>query len=278
MTPTISCSKNGLIGELRAIRREMRTALGLPAICRRLYGKGVAFVHVPKCAGRSVERGLRKTFKLSRAHAHAGVSFEQMSARFGQPIIDQDQRLDVLQNASDQRAAVYAYHLATGVKCVTGHAPVNAELLKIYGQDRAFVTVLRDPVERFISHFRYSYQAEGQGRIDLELEDFLKTDRARVFGSMYAKYFAHQTNEPNQQEIKDCLEKFAVVGFVDQMPKFETDVRAALNKRVSFGHTNATSKRRKPKPAPIEQDQKSAIEEICAPDIEIYRWAQNRFT
>lgn len=265
---------------LRAIRREWREARGLFSIARRAYGRGVAFVHVPKCAGRSVERGLRRSYRLSRGHVHAGVTFTHARGLMDREITTQDDRQTALQMASDQRAAVYAYQLASGIKCVTGHAPVNAETLRLYGDSHLFVTVLREPVARFISHFNYSYQSGGQGTIDLELGDFLKTARARTFGAMYAKYFAHGSAtapEAAEAEIRDCLERFGVVGFVDDMPRFESNVRAALGRKISFGHVNSTAQRRKPKPAPIDEAMKDEISRICAPDIAIYNWARERF-
>lgn len=266
---------------LRAIRREWREARGLLSISRRAYGRGVAFVHVPKCAGRSVERGLRRAYPLSRGHVHAGVTFTHAVGLMDREITTQDDRQTALQMASDHRAAVYAYQLAAGIKCVTGHAPVNAETLRLYGNSHLFVTVLRDPVARFISHFNYSYRSGGQGSIDLDLEAFLKTSRAPTFGAMYAKYFAHGSQvapEAAEAEVRACLERFGAVGFVDDMPGFESNVRTALGRKVSFGHVNATAQRRKPKAPPIDQALKDEIIRICAPDIAIYTWARDRFS
>lgn len=264
--------------ELRAIRREWRDARGLLSIAGRAYGRGVAFVHVPKCAGRSVERGLRKKFPLSRGHVHAGFTFDHAVGRMDQEIVNQDDRQAALQMASDHRSAVYAYHLAAGLKCVTGHAPVNAEILRLYADSHLFVTVLRDPVERFISHFKYSYQSSGQGSIDIELEAFLKTARARTFGSMYRKYFAHGTTAKDAEpEIRDCLMRFGAVGFVDAMPDFEASVSGSLGRKVSFGHVNATSQRRKPAPSALDPDLMSEISKNCEPDMAIYQWSLSQF-
>ncbi|SDZ54197.1 Sulfotransferase family protein [Jannaschia faecimaris] len=277
-TPPPASDRPSTTARLRTLRREWLDARGLSAIGRRIYSSRVAFVHVPKCAGRSVERGLRRAHRWSRGHVHAGATFDQAAGLLGRPIADQDDRQTVLEAASDRRAAVYAYHLALGLGCVTGHAPVNAALVRLHAERHAFVTVLRDPVERFVSHFRYSYMAEGQGRIDLNLEAFLRTRRAVTFGSMYAKYFAHGVPpERTAGAVRDCLEQFAAIGFIDDMSRFERDVAAALGRRVSFGHINKTATRRSSAPSEgIDPDLRAEIVRLCAPDREIYAWARAR--
>lgn len=263
------------LDRLRTIRAEWRDARGLSSIARRLYGRGVAFVHVPKCAGRSVERALRRSYRWSRGHTHAGATFDH-AARLRDGPADQQ---SLLWEATGQRAEIYAYHLALGVKCVTGHAPVSQALIDAYGGTHAFVTVLRDPVARFVSHYRYSYRSGGHGAIELQLCDFLDTPRARTFGSIYLKYFAHGAAEAEaERAARRCLDAFEVVGFLDDLPGFETALRRRLKRRVRIGHVNAGPGGAGRGPgAEIEGALRRRIEEICAPDIAIYHWARSRW-
>lgn len=244
-----------------------------------LYGNGVVFVHVPKCAGTSVENALRGLYRFSRVVIHPEISFTAASLGAANEM----SRHDLLNRASRFRQMLLPYHLATGVKCITGHAPLAQGVIDSYRSSHRFVTVLRDPVERFISHYSFSYKSRHHGRIDEPLQAFLDTPRAQATGVLFLEYFSETVPGERYefataiQKAKENLEKMAVVGFVEELDRFALDVSRCLGRGLRIGHSNKTRDRNLSGHIEVGPEQRRRIEELCAPDIEIYHWARSRF-
>ncbi|MDB5441078.1 MAG: hypothetical protein JWM33_3505 [Caulobacteraceae bacterium] len=263
---------------VRAGLRQLRQGLPNAEFTRSIYPRGAVFVHVPKCGGTSVEEGLRRAYPLSRIR----VDSERSAAAAKALLPDGAPTRDVLGAASLMRSHVLEYVLGCGYACITGHAPLRRGVIEAFGDRYGFVTLLRDPVARFKSHYAYSYRSGRHGEIAEALPEFLDTPRARDIAQLYLKYFA--LIEPGREVVADAaitqakatLNGLAVVGFVDDMTGFADDLTSALGRKVNIGHANQGQRKNKTQvefPAELED----RIRALCAPDIEIYAWARQRF-
>lgn len=265
-------------GLARAAWRQWRQDLPQPELVRMFYPRGIVFVHVPKCGGSSVEEGLRKAYRYSRFRVDSERSAAGVRATLGQvaPV------RDTLIGASIMRSHVLHYALACGYACITGHAPLRPGMMEAYDASHAFVTILRDPVERFKSHYAFSHGSGKSGHIEEDLEAFLDTPRATDIGQLYLKYFglvetgsAFDTARA-VEAAKQTLDQMSAIGFLDRMDGFAEALGAIRGRPVNIGHANKGTARRKDRvefsPAVVAR-----IEAICAPDIEIYNWARARF-
>lgn len=263
---------------LRAGLRQLRQGLPNAEFTRSLYPRGAVFVHVPKCGGTSVEEGLRRAYPLSRIRVDSERSAAAAKALLpaGAPT------RDVLNAASVMRSHVLEYVLGCGYACITGHAPLRPGVIDAFGERYGFVTLLREPVARFKSHYAYSFRSGRHGEIAEALPEFLDTPRARDIAQLYLKYFA--LIEPGQDfdtgaaviQAKATLERLAVVGFVDDMPGFAASLTSALGRKVEIGHANKGEKKNKTS-VEFPPELEDRIRALCAPDIEIYAWARERF-
>lgn len=251
-----------LVDSLKSTRRNLQG---------RIVPQRFVFHHVPKCGGTSVGRSLRMRYILSQATVTPEASFRAFEAFTGRE--DREQMLiDVL----DLREQMLLYNMFEDVHGISLHVRFSDIAYARFNESYKFVTILREPVSRFISHFHWSHgKPEAHARIEEDFEAFLDTERARRIGATYVEYFC---GLPKEESITSDaaiaaaianLGKFSVVGNLGDLGGFERDIRRALKVRVRIGHENARKKSggRKELDDPALR---ARVEALCAPDIAVW--------
>jgi hypothetical protein len=241
-----------------------------------LCPKRIVFHHVPKCGGTSVGRSLRRAYFLSQGTVRPEESFRAYAT-----YTSHDDRDEAVSEVFAFREMMLLYLLYSDIRCVAAHVAFNTATHEAFRDRYAFVTLLRDPVERFISHYFWSHRREGAyASITDELEDFLETPRARMLGCTYARYFfgsppgTDLRTSPDTQAAIENLRRLDSVGFLDDVGHFERALRRLTGKRVRIGRENVG--RHKSKYAAIlEGPLRDKILEVCAPDREVWEAVQD---
>lgn len=268
-------------GTMRRTMTELRVNRPLGTLARKLSARrGLVFIHVPKCGGTSVERALRKRFRLGRRLIGPEETFAAASTMRDSGDTEEE-RHETLMRASELRRDLLHLHLAEGATLVTGHAPLGPRTLGAFGPTHDFVTVMRGPAERMRSHVSFNRShAAGHGRSDLTVTRFLETDRARVLGALYVKYFsglpmnADFTNQAAIDAARTNVDRLALVGFTDEMAVFANKLAALTGAHLRIGHKN---KGGPVSDAVLPGGAGERIEALCAPDIAVYAHARERF-
>ncbi|MDZ4345701.1 MAG: hypothetical protein U1E51_25080, partial [Candidatus Binatia bacterium] len=114
------------------------------------------------------------------------------------------------------------YHLALPApRCVMGHYRFSRETLERYRDEWNFITLLRNPVDRWYSHYFYNKNNDSIYKINEELDEYVETDTALFLGSLYVSVVTGETQRKpirTQEYIKeavDILRNFAVVGSLE---------------------------------------------------------------
>ncbi len=270
------------MGLIRSSLIDLKNGLPPRALAEKFHPRGVVFVHVPKCAGTSFEKALRSHYRLSRVAIDPEATFSAAARTLAIPS-DTDSQHEVLTRASEMRREMLHYYLSCGYKCITGHAPLGPQTIATASKTHDFVTILRDPVERYLSHLTFNTtKASGHGRIKQAVEAFLESPRAHVMGSLYVKYFSgmpmtEDFSSPGALAAsKATLCNLQSVGFVDDLETFATDITRLTEHSIRIGHEN--------KGTPENSDHSSfstdvleKVTRLCTADREIYRWACDKF-
>ena len=233
----------------------------------------LVFHHVPKCGGTSVGKGLRMRYALSQATVTPESSFRAFEAFTGRS--DRDQMLiDVL----DLREQMLLYLLFEDIRCVSLHVPFS-EIAHARFRDRyRFVTILREPVSRFISHYFWSHgKPHAHGRIEEDFAAFLETPRAKRLGATYAEFFSGlpkdsgiTSKEAIERAVENLNTKFDVVGRLDHLPDFERDLRRTLGVRIRVGHENKGHAAEECTRSMVTPELVEQVRVLCAPDLAIW--------
>jgi hypothetical protein len=236
----------------------------------------VVFHHVPKCGGTSVGRGLRKRYLLSQATVTPESSFRAFEAFTGRT--DRERMLvDVL----DLREQMMLYLLFEDVRCVSLHVRFSPVAYERFSDQYKFITVLREPIARFLSHYNWSHdKPQAHARIEEDFETFLQTERAGRLGATYVEYYGglpKDTDIRSEAAIRSAivnLRKFNVVGDISDVPAFQRDLRRELGVQVRIRHENKVQTTRqfitadRLSPATLEK-----VRALCAPDLQVWEAA-----
>jgi hypothetical protein len=253
-----------LVDRLRSAKSKLEDKL-LPA--------PVVYHHVPKCGGTSVGRALRQRYILSQETVVPEESFRAFEAFTGRT--DRGQMLvDVL----DLREQMMLYHLFRGVSCFSGHVRFSNRAFELFSSKYKFITILREPVARFISHYFWSHGKPGaHARIEEEFAPFLETERARLLGATYSEYFCglpKDTDFSSDVAIAAAIENLGrldVVGRLDDLADFEQRLRLAVGARIRIGHENKMRQTAALKTSVVTPELRKKVEALCAPDIAIWQ-------
>lgn len=233
----------------------------------------VVFHHVPKCGGTSVGRALRKRYLLSQSTVTPESSFRAFEA-FTQGTDRQQMLVDVL----DLREQMMLHLLFEDIRCVSLHVRFSEIAHNHFSQNYKFVTVLREPVSRFISHYFWSFgKPHAHARIDENFEDFLETEHAQRLGSTYGEFYSGLSKNSDMRSDSavdaaiENLRRFDAVGRLDDLGDFETQLRRELGVKISIGHENKNKSATRGDRFEITPELMDRVVELCAPDIAVWK-------
>ena len=212
--------------------------------------------HIPKTAGTSLVAEIGR-FGVPWAHVMGGV----YSAEFGM-VVGTGQ--DYLLQKKDEA-------LSGAFRIIIGHV-TQRNVLSAFGRPDRFryATILRDPVERVYSEYRYTTLSPAHpNRAFLAaryptFEDFVEE---AVDGNTMAHYLEDYRGEPVSRIVSRLLESYAFVGTI---ATYDEDIKRF---RALFGVQDATPFRLNVSPAapePLSADVIAKVHERNARDVELY--------
>jgi len=247
--------------------------------------KGAVFHHVPKCAGVSVYSSLahcywpnkvrpvipRPSYTAARATEIMGTHFTDLGA----------ENTHFFDSVQLFRQYMLLYNLEAGASFSGGHVHYSPRIHDRFRNTHLFVTVLREPVSRFLSQYFYSSKSASHDRIDMTLEQAVETLGPK-WGAAQVAYFAdvgaNLSSTPTEAvaRAKTNLARLDVVGLVENLPAFARSLGRALETPLFLQHANRSPTKRRPEDT-IPAGLMDKIRELCQPDIELYEHARKLY-
>lgn len=205
--------------------------------------KVLIFIHIPKTAGAALTNIICEQYD-----PHEVFSLSD-------PILNR------VNNVSE---------ISANTKCILGH--------NYYGQHTNlgpffYVTMLRDPVERVISHYYYiKYVIKDNEFTDMyNLKEFAQLEE---FQNLQTRFITD--NKLHLEQAIDNLKNFAFFGITEMFRESLLLMEKRLGwEGIQYKELNKNEK--KPKKESISKETIKQIEKANLLDIELYQWARENF-
>lgn len=242
---------------------------------RRPLRERVLFLHVPKCGGNSIRVALREVChpplsNSRRRFFHLSPIRSRRTAELaGRPV--EAVRDDLLR-----------YHLLDErVRLFTGHFTWPEGLGRSF-PDVSLVTVLREPVARFLSWYydpASRRNSSSPGAFET-LEGFLDTAQARNAGATYARYIAGadptRALEPEVIDLaRERLARVDVLGVLEDLPGLVAAFEARFGFRLVLPRLNIGQLRVRREHSEVTDAVRDRIADIVRPDRILYDFVRD---
>ncbi len=234
----------------------------------------IFFMHVPKTGGTSVNSAIRKHYGR-QFYCIDPIQTRTMAKLLYKSVPCVDKGTYLLRDGFILDA------MTRNIPYVSGHTHFNQDIWQRYSDKYAYITLLRDPVKRYISaYFFDSNPKSGGSYTDLNLSDLIETDRGIRLGHFYLNYFAGFPLKKNYdfnnlseriEMAKENILKFDLVGFLEDLEHFKAQFKKQFGLNLRIPHKNKSSVS-KPQ---IDSHCLEKIREICQPDREIYEFIKS---
>lgn len=245
-------------------------------------------MHVPKTGGTSLDAALAKIYAGAR---EGNVGFGRITQAW-QLVKEHEDRENT--RWSHVINTALCFRMASGAPYLSGHFCVSRQLIDETRPPYRYITLFRDPTDRWISNYVYSRIREAQdgnravpADIKAELRAYLMSPTAHREGAKYVFALGgHQREDALLQQstidyAKRTIEAFDAIGFLDQLPIFEDRLTEMVGRRVKISHLRKTKDFKEPGERGAEdykalftRDVRDEVKALCQPDYQIYNYAR----
>jgi hypothetical protein len=224
-------------------------------------GHKILFDHLPKCGGSSLNKYLeahyprRKIFSLNTYALPSSLeNFRKLS---------QKKR--------------YGYDLVKGHMAHKLLDHVHPECIK--------VTVLREPVDRIVSHYYYAkgspshYLYSHIHSNQMSLVDYANSNLSAELRNWYTVHYSGLTSQEAERNPRESIDKacetvltrYNIIGFLDDFSFFADTLRKQANFRYAYTNTKINVSEGRPRVENLEASIIDKIKQINYLDIELYK-------
>jgi len=233
----------------------------------------IFFCHVPKCAGVSLSKAIYAAvypafLKATRFSGHVDLRSSRVS----------EELLGV--NMMTARESQLITHLNDPyMRYTNGHCIARPAVTRKYYTDWHFLTILRNPADRFISEFVYNkYKPSQWQKHDEDIEAYLDSEKGLGSALTYARYFSGYSNPDeilaNKEAVTDAavanLRQFSVIGTLDNMAQWQASFNRTFDTKIAIASNNKSPNKQASSQVTENTAAMEKITQLCAVDQAIY--------
>lgn len=250
-------------------------------LTRPKLDKRIAFIHIPKCGGVSLTKAIKACYSTWDVRDKNLYDLDSVASLKAAECIASKQLATYDPAVIRFRQSLLIYAMAQpDVKYIRGHFLFSNLAAQQFGDSISFVTMLRDPVKRFISGYFYNrYKDYGNNQLSESLDEYLASPEASYSGKTYVRYLCGDperqdfTSSEALEQAKSNLHKFAVVGCLEHTDIFVEQFQQVFNRRLNLGKWNSSPKSKSYQQSVVTDEMQEKIRELCQTDIQLYNYA-----
>lgn len=229
----------------------------------------IIYHHIPKCGGTSVVTSLALTYYPFRLLRHSRTGFEGTLNAKAASTAAAENNIDPL----DFRRSLLQYYVEKDrTPLISGHYPYNHQLSEAQKKEWNFITLLRDPVERWYSEYYWNrYKDHDYKKTGMSFEEYLNSDEGQFNACTFLHYFSDLKNKTSNSAI-ETLKNMDVVGFLDNLPHYKSQMKKTFGRAPLSIRRNKSPAKESQEARPDEHsDFHKSLLSVLEVDIEIYR-------
>ena len=254
------------LNRVKAALRTIKRTIGRKE--PRYTTTNMVFVHMPKCGGSSLHGALTTCFHPQRIVRMSASGTMEAAKWLNRGFAELRRELLVVELVQ-----------SGGGRLLSGHWTVDDRVCQEFCQRYQFVTLLREPVERWFSQYFYNrYKTKTDHcRIVQSLDQFIGTAKASDQGNMYVRHLTAGTDAAPDDADAACrtLDYFSHVGLLEHVDAFVATLGKMFGRPLELGQTNVNPHPQEER-AELMRQYRSEVEQLCQPDIAVYQYAIKR--
>lgn len=243
----------------KLLRRHAGLNIKLEPVAKTDTTQKVAFIHIAKCGGISIDNALRSALaspndkRLCRQTSIAAslANFDGFTDSLAGCCDFSEHHLSQLQGILD-------YFSASNQHYISGHWAVNSQILATHSAERDFITVLRDPISRLKSNYIFNKLSNSLAVMppsNLNTDHVIAEAKEIIFGRrgwqmantqsafITGRYAEDEDDAKTHQEaFANNLRQFKLVGFLDELTDFKDKFKLIYGEQLNIKQRNATSR------------------------------------
>ncbi|WP_444907833.1 sulfotransferase family 2 domain-containing protein [Microbulbifer sp. SSSA008] len=229
----------------------------------------IFFCHIPKCAGSSLHSAISSQYyepnKLGSFNIKRAVS---------------KRAADVLEMPMmSVRETVMVHNLSINSNYYGhGHSFCRPNVVKNFSNEWNFITVLRNPIDRWISLYTYNtYKKSQWDKNSLPLDKYIESQIGVMTGQVFIRYFSDFSDSNPSEHIEQALknlQQISIVGTTNHLDKLTQQISKDFDIKLDIPKINKSPNTKLSQEIKTDAKAIKKIEKICQYDMEIYK----RFT
>lgn len=243
-------------------------------IFRGRLKENIFFLHIPKCGGTSIRHAIEKDYSTSDNK----IAILDPSASFNAA------KLSDLRTLKFRENLLLYFMSMKNVKYISGHFSFSEIAFREFHNKFVFITVLREPVRRWISVYFYNkYKKSNHCKIETDLTTYMQSEEGQSRGHAYIRFLGgvdekmDYTSKQAIDRAKRNIDKFDIVGCLEYQENFIQQFENRFSVRLAIKMENQSPTVETFRKSIITEEIKEKIKNICEPDLEIYQYAINKF-
>lgn len=251
--------------------------------------ENIFYLHIPKCGGVSVGQAIAAKYLSLDLRNDRGIV--NLNAPVSRKVIETTRGLRYPEETDDDypilsfREKLLLYYMAQSKsKFIAGHFLFSQKAYQNHGNEFNFVTVMRDPVKRWISSYFFNrFKSEDHLKVRDEIEEYIVSPFGISQGHEQVKFLGGANEEGDYtsdaaiNRAKENLKYFKVVGFLENLDHFAQEFADHFHVKLQIAKKNKSPASKERQKSTLTPELLEEITDLCQPDIEVYEFARKLY-